>query len=73
MLPPIDDAVLAENPDFAAVYKKITTVLLNPDASTRRSPDVNNRHAVREVSDPVLHKKHSCWHRYYTRPVPSLQ
>lgn len=48
--PPIDEAVLLNNPDFANVYKKLTHVLLNPDGSTKEDPAARERAAVREVS-----------------------
>jgi diphthamide biosynthesis protein 3 len=35
MLPPVDPTLLETNPQFAFLYKHVTTQLLNPDASTR--------------------------------------
>jgi diphthamide biosynthesis protein 3 len=35
MIPPIDLTLLEANPQFAFLYKHVTTQLLNPDASTR--------------------------------------
>jgi hypothetical protein len=49
MLPPVEDAVLQHNPDFAALYKILTTALLNPDGSTKNDPAAKERNAVREV------------------------
>ena len=53
MLPPVDDAVLQNNPDFAALYKTLTTAILNPDGSTKNDPAAKERNAVREVRIPV--------------------
>ncbi|RYP48085.1 hypothetical protein DL769_011250 [Monosporascus sp. CRB-8-3] len=49
MLPPVDVAVLKNNPDFERVYRKVTGVLLNPDGSTRNDALARKREAVREV------------------------
>jgi hypothetical protein len=50
MLPPIDEAVFQSNPEFATLYKTLTTVILNPDGSTKNEPDAKARSVVREVS-----------------------
>lgn len=49
MIPPIDEDVLKNNPDFERVYKKVTGALLNPDGSTRDDAVAKKREAVREV------------------------
>lgn len=49
MLPPVEDAVLQNNPDFAALYATLTTVILSPDGSTKNDPAAKERDAVREV------------------------
>ncbi|KAK6955279.1 hypothetical protein Daesc_002912 [Daldinia eschscholtzii] len=47
MLPPIDEAVLKQNPDFDRLYKTLTGSLLNPDGSTRSNdPAAKKRDAV---------------------------
>ena len=52
MLPPIDDDVLRNNPDFERVYKKVTGGLLNPDGSTRDDEaTARKREAVRQVGN----------------------
>ncbi|KAK4196992.1 hypothetical protein QBC40DRAFT_233129 [Triangularia verruculosa] len=51
MIPPIDDLVLQQNPEFAALYTTLTTVILNPDASTRKDPNAKKRAAVRKELD----------------------
>lgn len=47
--PPVDAAVLQNNPDFAILYGKLTHVVLNPDGSTKEDPAAKERAAVREV------------------------
>lgn len=37
MLPPIDPLTLQSNPRFAALYKRLTTTILNPDGSVKVS------------------------------------
>jgi hypothetical protein len=49
MLPPIDSAVLQNNPDFATLYKTLTIAVLNPNGSTKNDPAAKKREAVREV------------------------
>ena len=53
MLPPVEASVLAENPDFAALYTTLTTEVLNPDGTTRAETDAKARNTVREVSLPA--------------------
>jgi hypothetical protein len=53
MLPPIDEAVLQANPDFAALHKTLTTAVLNPNGSSRVEPNAKERDAVREVCHMV--------------------
>ncbi|KAI0015639.1 hypothetical protein F4780DRAFT_786540 [Xylariomycetidae sp. FL0641] len=48
MLPPIDEAIFEDNPNFEKLYKNITTNLLNPDGSTKSDPTAKQRDAVRE-------------------------
>ena len=50
MLPPIEDSILHNNPDFAALYTTLTTVVLNADGSTKSDPAAKDRKAVREVN-----------------------
>ena len=49
MIPPIDEAILRNNPDFAALYTTLTTVILNPDGSTKADLGAKERDRVREV------------------------
>lgn len=51
MLPPIDEEVLRDNPDFERVYRKVTGALLNPDGSTKDDASAKKREAVRQVSE----------------------
>ncbi|KAI0484044.1 hypothetical protein GGR56DRAFT_679434 [Xylariaceae sp. FL0804] len=48
MLPPVDEGVLRDNPDFAKLYATLTTSILNPDGSTKADPAAEQRAAVRE-------------------------
>ncbi|KAL8380816.1 hypothetical protein RB595_005215 [Gaeumannomyces hyphopodioides] len=48
MLPPIDDAVLQSNPEFATLYNTLTTAVLNDDGSTINDPSSKERDAIRE-------------------------
>jgi len=58
MLPPVEEAVLQNNPDFAALYSTLTTAVLNPDGTTKDDKSIiaRQRDAVREVhsSQPRL-------------------
>ena len=49
MFPPVEDAVFQHNPEFAALYKTLTTAILNPDGSTKNDPAAKERNAVRAV------------------------
>ncbi len=49
MIPPVEDGVLQSNPDFALLYAKLTTSVLNPDGSTKNQPSTKQRRAVSEV------------------------
>jgi hypothetical protein len=49
MFPPVDEAVLKNNPDFATLYNTLTTVVLNPNGSTKNDAVAKEREAVREV------------------------
>ncbi|KAK7752945.1 hypothetical protein SLS62_005104 [Diatrype stigma] len=48
MIPPIDEEILKNNPDFERVYKKVTGALLNPDASTKDDAVAKKREAVQQ-------------------------
>ncbi|CAK7227427.1 hypothetical protein SBRCBS47491_006565 [Sporothrix bragantina] len=43
MIPPVEEAVLRNNPDFATLYTTLTTVILNPDGSTKTDPGAKER------------------------------
>src|ERR1700733_7840586 len=47
MIPPTDPTLLETNPQFAFLYKHVTTQLLNPDASTRSISTSHNPVAKR--------------------------
>ncbi|KAL2148880.1 hypothetical protein VTH82DRAFT_1566 [Thermothelomyces myriococcoides] len=48
MLPPVDHSILEANPEFASLYTKLTTSVLNPDGSTKNGPSTKERRAVTE-------------------------
>ena len=49
MIPPVEEAILRNNPDFATLYTTLTTVILNPDGSTKADVGAKERAAVKEV------------------------
>ncbi|CAN8103879.1 unnamed protein product [Discula destructiva] len=53
MLPPVEDSVLQNNPDFAALYGTLTTAILNPDGTTKddHSRAAKEREGVRKELD----------------------
>lgn len=50
MLPPVDEAILQSNPEFAILYNKLTKVVLNPDGTTKDDPAARERKRVKEVN-----------------------
>ncbi|CAD6450044.1 65a9f061-6c76-4623-bbe2-759ed9fbf349 [Sclerotinia trifoliorum] len=46
MLPPVEEAVLQNNPKFADLYKKLSTNILNPNGSTKNHPAQKERDIV---------------------------
>ncbi|KAM0335613.1 hypothetical protein ACHAQA_000661 [Verticillium albo-atrum] len=46
MLPPVDQSVLQNNPDFASLYHTLTTAILNPDGSTKNDTLRKERESV---------------------------
>jgi hypothetical protein len=48
MFPPIEDAILQNNPKFAALHKTLTTRILNPDGSSK-TLTAADREAATEV------------------------
>ena len=61
MLPPVEDAVLKNNPEFAALYSTLTATILNPDGSTRKDAAAKERSAVREVCGRLANQSRSKW------------
>ncbi|KAJ6783624.1 hypothetical protein PWT90_04477 [Aphanocladium album] len=51
MFPPVDDQVLENNPDFARLYKTLTTSILNPDGTSKRSKESKENEAIRNQAD----------------------
>ncbi|KAK7949316.1 uncharacterized protein PG986_010202 [Apiospora aurea] len=48
MLPPVDESVLTDNPDFEKLYKSLSADILSPDGSTKKDPAAEQRDAVRQ-------------------------
>ncbi|KAM7215522.1 hypothetical protein V8F06_009088 [Rhypophila decipiens] len=75
MLPPVEEAVLQNNPEFATLYTTLTTVILNPDGSTKNDPAARERKAVHEELDKrrlKAAKQHLLTHTITTvDPTPS--
>ncbi|KAL3960456.1 hypothetical protein ACCO45_005573 [Purpureocillium lilacinum] len=51
MLPPLDDQVLRDNPEFARLYSTLTNVVLNLDGTTKHDQEEKKRTAVRKELD----------------------
>jgi hypothetical protein len=49
MFPPVDQKILQSNPEFAKLYRIITTAILNPDGSTKEDAEAKDRAAVQKV------------------------
>ncbi|CAP61272.1 uncharacterized protein PODANS_3_11300 [Podospora anserina S mat+] len=79
MIPPIDDLVLQQNPEFAALYTTLTTVILNPDASTRKDPKAKKRaaeldtHRLKTAKHHLLINAISTAHPTTEQPPPPAQ
>ncbi|KAL2019773.1 hypothetical protein VTK56DRAFT_9217 [Thermocarpiscus australiensis] len=76
MLPPVEDAVLQNNPEFATLYSTLTTTILNPDGSTKIDPAAKERTAVRqELNECRLKaaKQHLLTHAISVANPQSLQ
>lgn len=50
MIPPVDEQVLRDNPEFAKLYLTLKNDILNPDGSTRLDPELKDRKAISQVS-----------------------
>lgn len=50
MFPPVEQKILQSNPEFAKLYRVITTAILNPDGSTKDDDEAKDRAAVQKVS-----------------------
>ncbi|CCC07609.1 unnamed protein product [Sordaria macrospora k-hell] len=53
MLPPIDNSVLENNPQFANLYKGLTELLLNGDGSTKLPPQNSVAQERKSVTDEL--------------------
>lgn len=50
MLPPVEPSTLEQNPQFASLYKHLTSQLIGPDGKTRSVASHPGRKAVETVS-----------------------
>ncbi|OAA56143.1 hypothetical protein SPI_07754 [Niveomyces insectorum RCEF 264] len=56
MLPPLDNSVLQNNPEFATLYSKLTTVILDSDGSTRNDAGAKESNAAKQRGDIARHQ-----------------
>ncbi|KAM0282852.1 hypothetical protein ACHAQH_002856 [Verticillium albo-atrum] len=61
MLPPVEQSVLQNNPDFASLYHTLTTAILNPDGSTKNDTLRKERETVHD--DLRTHRKTHAKHQ----------
>ncbi|KAH7320286.1 hypothetical protein B0I35DRAFT_408965 [Stachybotrys elegans] len=69
MFPPVDEAVLRNNPDFAILYNKLTNVVLNPDGSSKTTSASRERAAVQK--DLEQHRLTAAKRHLITRAIAS--
>ncbi|KAI9898195.1 hypothetical protein N3K66_006555 [Trichothecium roseum] len=69
MIPPIDDSVLQSNPDFAVLYKRLTTEVLAPDGSSKNDPADRKRNQVKD--DLHKHRLRAAKHNLLTSALAS--
>lgn len=54
MFPPVEQKILQSNPEFAKLYRIITTAILNPDGSTKEDDEAKDRATVQKVNAILL-------------------
>lgn len=59
MLPPVEESVLKNNPQFATLYNTLASAVLNPNCSTKNDPARKEREAVKEVLFQQAHPQYS--------------
>ncbi|EEY17916.1 conserved hypothetical protein [Verticillium alfalfae VaMs.102] len=67
MLPPIEQSILDNNPDFASLHHTLTTVILNPDGSTKNDALRKERESVH--NDLLAHRKTHAKHHLLTHAL----
>ncbi|RNJ60547.1 hypothetical protein D7B24_007471 [Verticillium nonalfalfae] len=67
MLPPIEQSILDNNPDFASLHHTLTTVILNPDGSTKNDALRKERESVH--NDLRAHRKTHAKHHLLTHAL----
>lgn len=58
MFPPVEQKILQSNPEFAKLYRIITTAILNPDGSTKDDAEAKDRAAVQKVGCLCIASNH---------------
>lgn len=67
MLPPVEQSILDNNPDFASLHHTLTTVILNPDGSTKNDILRKERESVH--NDLRAHRKTHAKHHLLTHAL----
>ncbi|KAK5997357.1 hypothetical protein PT974_02713 [Cladobotryum mycophilum] len=73
MFPPVEEHILQRNPEFAKLYRTLTTITLNPDGSTQNHPEAKDRLAVNKALEKHRLKtvKHHLLERAIATATPS--
>ncbi|KAL7785150.1 hypothetical protein V8C37DRAFT_394716 [Trichoderma ceciliae] len=67
MFPPVEQKILQSNPEFAKLYRIITTAILNPDGSTKEDAEAKDRAAVQKSLDK--HRQKAAKHYLLERAI----
>ncbi|KAH8130765.1 hypothetical protein ACSS6W_006836 [Trichoderma asperelloides] len=67
MFPPVEQKILQSNPEFAKLYRVITTAILNPDGSTKDDDEAKDRAAVQKSLDK--HRQKAAKHYLLERAI----
>ncbi|EHK45491.1 hypothetical protein TRIATDRAFT_138671 [Trichoderma atroviride IMI 206040] len=67
MFPPVEQKILQSNPEFAKLYRVITTAILNPDGSTKDDDEAKDRAVVQKSLDK--HRQKAAKHYLLERAI----
>ncbi|KAJ4864470.1 hypothetical protein T069G_01000 [Trichoderma breve] len=67
MFPPVEQKILQSNPEFAKLYRIITTAILNPDGSTKEDDEAKDRATVQKNLDK--HRQKAAKHYLLERAI----